>query len=148
MYVEDKQEYDILFQGKYLTIDWGMKFTQDDLKRDDFDENNDLEQEYSPFQDKANKYERYGFTFNSVNDEHSVIFEKIQKSEQKEILAIYSCYEILKDLSIRLQDAKLDVISDDYVDKSRKCFINLIKFVLQINSKKDYFNPDQPNRIR
>lgn len=54
--------------------------------------------------DKANKFDRIGFTFSPVKDEHAIIFEKIKADEQKEILTIYSSYEILKDLSIRVQN--------------------------------------------
>ena len=101
MFVEDKLEYDIMFQNKYLTIAPQLNYSQEDLRRSDFDEDNYLDRGYTPFKDKANKFQRIGLTFNDVNDEHAIVFEKIKNVEQKEILTIYSCYEILKDLSIR-----------------------------------------------
>ena len=99
MFVEDELEYDIMFQNKYLTIAPQLNYSQEDLRRSDFEQNHN--RGYTPFKDKANKFQRIGLTFNDVNDEHAIVFEKIKNVEQKEILTIYSCYEILKDLSIR-----------------------------------------------
>jgi len=37
MFVEDKLEYDIMFQNKYLTIAPQLNYSQEDLRRSDFE---------------------------------------------------------------------------------------------------------------